>query len=185
MSVPAVLIRISTGEIIKHDNLPVSDPSTQTVVGLDPDLKWLIKHEPFGSPQYDSRVYSLVKTETVTEEEHPDYPLYDRYLITYQTERRAVEEIQQAIINAERVQFSQNVDYMDKLSMLGLTVLFRQLDGLQLTNTEKQIRDRIVRNGVKIFQNHQRRKQLEQEAGQVQPVDIDGGWAVPDVDEPV
>ena len=38
MSVPAVLIRLSTGEIIKHDVLPVADPVNQEVQGLDPDL---------------------------------------------------------------------------------------------------------------------------------------------------
>lgn len=185
MTVPAVLIKLSTGEIIKHALLPVADPATQQVQGLDPDLKWLIKHEPFGAPQYDSRVYVLERTEEVTEEQHPDYPLYDRYLITYNTVRRPVDEIQQAIINQEREQLIKHIDYIDKLSILGLTVLFRQLDGLQLTATEQQIRDRIVRNGVKIFQNHQRRKQLEAEAEQVQPLDLDSNWAAPDPDEPV
>lgn len=185
MSVPAVLIRISTGEIIKHDVLPVADPATQEVQGLNPDLKWLIKHEPFAPPQYDSRVYQLQTTEAVTEEEHPDYPLYDRYLITYQTIRRPVDEIQQAIINAERVEFGRHVDYLEKLAILGISILSRRIEGLQLSQTEQNIMNRIERNGNKIWQNHQRRKQLEAEAEQVQPVDIDAGWATPDDDEPV
>lgn len=185
MSVPGVLIRISTGEIIKHDVLPVADPATQEVQGLDPDLKWLVKHEPFGQPQYDARVYSLQKTEAVTEEQHPDYPLYDRYLITYDTVRRAVSEIEQAIINKERNEFSRHIDYLEKLAILGISILSRRIEGLQLTATEQNIMSRIERNGLKIWQNHQRRKQLQAEAEQVQPVDIDDGWAEPDADEPV
>ena len=185
MTVPAVLIRVSTGEIIKHAPLPVADPVNETVPGLDPDLKWLVKHEPFAAPLYDSRVYILERTEAVTDEPHPDYPLYSRYLITYNTVRRPVEQVQQAIINKEREELQRHIDYIDKLAILGLTVLFRQLDGLQLTAVEREIRDRVVRNGVKIFQNHQRRRQLEAEAEQVQPLDIDDGWTAPDADEPV
>ena len=183
MSVPSVLIRISTGEIIKHDILPV-DPSIP-VPGLDPDLKWLIKYEPFASPQYDARIFNLERTEEVTTTAHPDWPLYDQYLITYATLRRPVEEIELEIVNKERVELQRHIDYADKLSILGLAVIFRQLDGLQLTPVEQQIRDRIVRNGLKIYRNYLRRRQLEQEAATIQTPDIDAGWEAPDDDPPV
>lgn len=183
MSVPAVLIRISTGEIIKHDVLPV-DPSIP-VPGLDPDLKWLIKYEPYASPQYDARIFNLQRTEEVTEVTHPEYPLYDQYLITYNTERRPVDEIELEIVNKERVELQRHVDYTDKLSILGLAVIFRQLDGLQLMPVEQQIRDRIVRDGLKIYRNYLRRKQLVAEAATIQTPDIDAGWEAPDDDPPV
>jgi hypothetical protein len=184
MTVPATLIRLSTGEVLQRGTLPVADP-TQPVPGLDPDLKWLIDYIPYGTPLYDSRVYQLQTTEEVTTTPHPDYPIYDQYLITYDTVRRTVDEITSAVINKEREELTHHVDYLEKLAMLGLTILFREIDGLTLTPVEESIKDRIIRNGIKIFQNHQRRKQLEQEASQLDPMDIDAGWATPDADDPV
>jgi hypothetical protein len=40
-------------------------------------------------------------------------------------------------------------------------------------------------NALKIFQNYQRRQQLENEAEQLQPLDIDAGWATPAPNDPV
>jgi hypothetical protein len=77
------------------------------------------------------------------------------------------------------------VDYLDKLAILGLAVIFREVEGMQLNATETALKQRITRNATKIFLNHQRRKQLETEADQLQDLDIDAGWATPDEDEPV
>jgi hypothetical protein len=183
MSVPATLIKISTGEVLKRQLLP-GNPN-EPIPGLDPDLEWLIDYEPFGPPLYDSRVYTLQTTMDAMAEAHPEYPLYNQYLITYDTIRRAVEEVKEHVINRERTELGRHVDYVQKLTVLGLAIIFRQLDGLQLTPTEQAIRNRIMRNAQKLFTNHQRRRQLEQEAEQLQPLDIDAGWADPDEDEPV
>ncbi len=183
MTVPATLIRISTSEILVRGLLPVAP--TEPVPGLDPDLQWLIDYEPFAPPLYDSRVFLLQTTMDITALDHPDYPLYKQYRITYATERRAVDEIKEHIVNKERVELERHIDYMNKLAILGLTVVFRNLAGLQLTQAEQAVRARVIRNGQKIFANHKRRTQLEAEAGQLQPLDIDAGWSVPDEDEPV
>ena len=108
MSLPAVLIRISTGEIIKHDLYPRED--MELVVGLDPDLKWLLKYTPFTQPDYDSRIYKLIRTEEITEIAHPDYPHLDQYKITFGTEKRPDEDIILAIENAETEANEQLVD---------------------------------------------------------------------------
>lgn len=183
MTVPATLIRISTGEVLTRKLLP-GDPS-QPIPGLDPDLKWLIDYEPFAPPLYDGRVYSLQTTLDATSEEHPTYPLYDQYKITYTTVRRAVEDIKEEIINAERTEFGKHVDYMDKLSLMGLAIIFRELGGLQLTPLEQAVRTRIINNATKVYKNYQRRQQLELEAEQLQPLDIDAGWEAPDPNVPV
>ena len=183
MTVPATLIRIATGEVLIRGLLPVAP--TEPVPGLDPELQWLIDYEPFAPPLYDSRVFLLQTTLDITADNHPDYPLYKQYRITYATVRRAVDEIKEHIVNAERNQLPRHVDYIDKLCLLGLAILFREVQGLTLNPTEQALRTRIIRNAQKIFANHRRRRQLENEAGQLQPLDIDAGWSTPDEDEPV
>ena len=100
MTVPATLIRIATGEVLIRGLLPVAP--TEPVPGLDPDLQWLIDYEPFAPPLYDSRVFLLQTTMDITVLDHPTYPLYKQYRITYATVRRAVNEIKEHIVNAER-----------------------------------------------------------------------------------
>ena len=183
MTVPATLIRISTQQVLVRGLLPTS-PENE-VQGLDPDLEWLIDYEPFAPPLYDGRVFMLQTTLDITSEAHPDWPLYNQYKITYSTARRAVDDIKSHIVNAEREQVRRHVDYLDKLAILGLAVIFREVEGMQLNATETALKQRILRNATKIFTNHQRRKQLETEADQLQDLDIDAGWATPDEDEPV
>jgi hypothetical protein len=183
MTVPATLIRTSTGEVLTRGLLPV-DPSIP-VPGLDPDLEWLIDYEEFAPPLYDGRVYALQTTMDATATPHPDWPLYNQYAITYDTVRRAVDDIKEEIINAERNEFGRHIDFAPKLAILGLAVAFRQMDGLQLSPIEQKVYDRVMANALKIFQNYQRRQQLENEAEQLQPLDIDAGWATPAPNDPV
>ena len=56
MSLPSVLIRISTGEVIKHSNYPVADMSEAQ--GLDSDFKWLIKRKIEGKRRNGLSYYS-------------------------------------------------------------------------------------------------------------------------------
>ncbi len=183
MTVPATLIRIATGEVLIRGLLPVAP--TEPVPGLDPDLQWLIDYEPFAPPLYDSRVFLLQTTMDITVLDHPTYPLYKQYRITYATVRRAVNEIKEHIVNAERNEVLRHVEYVDKMCILGLAILFREVQGLTLNQTEQALRTRIIRNAQKIFANHQRRRQLETEAERLHPLDIDAGWSTPDSDGPV
>lgn len=183
MTVPATLIRISTGEVLTRGPLP-GNPE-EPIPGLDPDLEWLIDYEPFAPPLYDGRVYALQTIMDAAATPHPTYSLYNQYEITYTTVRRAVADIKEEIINAERTQFSRHVDYADKLALLGMAIIFRELGGLQLTPLEQAVRTRIIQGGLKIYKNYLRRKQLETEAEQNQPLDIDAGWEPVDPNEPV
>ena len=176
MSVSAVLIRISTGEVIKHANYPKAEITP--VDGLDPDLRWLIKHTPFEQPDYDSRVFKLIRTEDITNEPHPVYPLLEMYKITFATEKRTDEEIQSSIENVESDATNNIVTYdkLNKLLLLGLAVLFRNVDGQTLNPKEQVIKDRVVAVGTKVWKNDaELRLKIQQLANGEEP-NIDDGW---------
>jgi hypothetical protein len=105
MSVPAVLIRKSTKQIIKEAVYPNADISP--VVGLDPDYEWLVKHVPFAEPDYDSRLYIM---QTVLPDmaaldsfiNHPSYAGVREYRITYNPQKRTDADIIRSIENAEK-----------------------------------------------------------------------------------
>src|SRR5690606_22614411 len=171
-----VLIRKSTGEILKHAPYPRED--MQPVTGLDPDLEWLIKHEPFVAPDYDSRIYELIITEEITQEPHPEHPELNQYKRTYSTQRRTDEDIILQIENAETEANEQRVGYKNrtKLVMLALGVLIRRLDNLQTTNKEKAILDMALANAVDIWKNDDEVRAKKQQLAQGLEPEIDAGW---------
>lgn len=76
----AVLIRISTQEIIKKTNYP--SLTIAPIASLDPDLKWLLVYN-LPIPNYDQSIEKMVRFEQITETPHPDYPTIERYEIGY------------------------------------------------------------------------------------------------------
>jgi hypothetical protein len=105
MSVPAVLVRKSTKQIIKEALYPNADMSP--VQGLDPDYEWLVKHVPFAEPDYDSRLYIMqmvLPDMTALDSfiEHPSYAGIREYRITYNPNKRPDAEIILSIENAEK-----------------------------------------------------------------------------------
>ncbi len=75
----AVLIRISTQEILKKGKYPRHDMGE--IVGLEEDTKWLLEYIPT-PPTYDPLIEKIVTTNEITERHHPDYPI-DRYERVY------------------------------------------------------------------------------------------------------
>lgn len=150
MSVPAVLVRKSTKQIIKEDVYPRAD--MQPVQGLDPDYEWLVKHVPFAEPPYDPRIYimatnlpDLASLELF--EEHPNYPGLREYRITYSPERRPDADIIRSIENAEKeannLVFSEAV-HKDKMAFM-LNSVHKDAKSLELTIEEQ---DQIDRKSV-------------------------------------
>jgi len=88
----AVLIRISTQEIIKKADYPKNEIAP--IVGLDPDLKWLLVNE-ITKPSYDPFTEKLVRVEEITVEAHPVYTDFDQYKIYWNTVALNVQELQQ------------------------------------------------------------------------------------------
>ena len=100
MSLPAVLIRKSTGEIIKRGLYPREDMAL--IDGLDPDLEWLLVYIPYEAPDYDPRVFVLTTTESITTQPHPDYIHLNQFLVTYNTVKRDIESIESSIVEEFR-----------------------------------------------------------------------------------
>lgn len=176
MGTPAVLIRKSTGEIIKHADYPRVD--MELIVGLDPDLEWLLKYTPFVEPDYDSRIYILRRIEEVTTTPHPEYPHLNQYKIIFATVKRAVDEITLAIENAENDANNGVFPHTRQLKMivLGLGVLFRKVEGMALTAKETVVREKVLALATKVWKNDQvlRDKVAELSAG-LEP-NFDEGW---------
>lgn len=176
MGTPAVLIRKSTGEIIKHADYPRLDMAP--VEGLDPDLEWLIKVTPYVQPDYDSRIFVLNQTEEVTQTPHPDYPHLNQYRITFSTSKRATEEIAISVENAEREANESVFPYTKQLKILtlGLGVLFRKVGGMTLNAKEIAVKDKVLALAVKIWKNDQAlRDKIAELAAGTEP-NIDEGW---------
>ena len=99
--IKAVLIRISTQEIIKKADYPKNEVAP--IVGLDPDLKWLIVNNVV-QPSYDPFTERLVRVEEITVEPHPIYTNFDQYKIYWNVV---------ALTQAEQDAYQQQVDDAD------------------------------------------------------------------------
>jgi len=176
MSLPAVLIRKSTGEILKHAPYPNVDMTP--VQGLDPDLEWKLKHTPFPSPAYDSRIFELEQIEAVTEEAHPEYPDLKMYKKAFKTNKRSNEDINRSIDNAEEAANRDLVSYRtdDKLFMLSIGILARINAGIQPNAKEQAILDQVMAFDVKVWKNdEEKNRKKDQVLAGLEP-DIDAGW---------
>jgi len=181
MSVPAVLVRKSTKQIIKEDVYPRAD--MQPVQGLDPDYEWLVKHVPFAEPPYDPRIYimatnlpDLASLELF--EEHPNYAGLREYKITYSPERRPNEEIIRSIENAEKeannVVFSEAV-HKDELAFM-INAVHKDAKGYDLSVSEQDVIDKMAIVTVNLAKNldTKENKIAQVEAGLVPNIDL--GW---------
>ena len=176
MSLPAVLIRKSTGEILKHAPYPNVDMTP--VQGLDPDLEWKLKHTPFPTPAYDSRIFELEQIEEVTEEAHPEYADLKMYKKTFKTNKRSNEDINRSIDNAEEAANRDLVSYRtdDKLFMLSIGILARINAGIQPNAKEQAILDQVMAFDVKVWKNDEEKNRKKDQVAQGLEPDIDAGW---------
>lgn len=176
MSKPSVLIRKSTGEILKHAPYPKEDMSE--VQGLDPDLEWLVKTEPFASPDYDSRIFVLDVTEAVTAEPHPEHTHLNQFKRTYGTTKRPNADIDLAIENAEESANNELTNYRnnEKLFMLSMGILVRKNEGVEPSAKEQAILDQVKAFDVKIWKNDAEKKIKKDQVINGQEPDIDSGW---------
>ena len=176
MSKPAVLIRKSTGEILKHAPYPNVDITP--VIGLDPDLEWLLKHEPFASPDYDSRIFELEIDEAITTDPHPEHPELKTYKKTFKTNKRADEDIKRQIENAEEAANRELVSYRtdDKLFMLGIGILARINAGVQPSPKEQAVLDTVMQYDVPIWKNDAEKDKKKKQVDDGLEPNIDEGW---------
>jgi hypothetical protein len=180
----AVLIRKSTGEIIKRDQYPRID--FEPVVGLDPDLEWLLIFQPYDEPAYDSRLFILSqdvpnfdpRIGTVTFAPHPDHPAINQYPVTFSLDKRPLNDITLSIQQAEQLA---NVSVMPadeqlKSTILALATIIKKQDGLTLNPDEKATIDNLMSIAESFWKNAatSQSKIADVIAGN-QP-DIDSSW---------
>lgn len=171
----AVLVRISTGEIINNNAyIDASEPRTGLV-----DLKYYVYYEPTAVPDYDPRYFILNTVKTMQEGvPHPDFPDYDQYLISYTTTKRDIEEIKIQVENAENEANNHVVPLEKQIKVLfkGVNVLFRNLEGSTLTKKEKRTKKRVNKIAQSLLKNEAKKeaKIADIEAG-LEP-DLDDGW---------
>lgn len=163
-----VLVRLSTQEVLKRN---VPQEFVDSVTGLDPDLAYLPMIEQT-RPEVDDAFYYLERVEQIVESE---------YRITWNTVKKPTEELEQIIDNIERMEAQRHISQEDllKITVLGLTVLFRALDGLQLNAKEQALAQKIVQIGTRIWQNDQYVAQVKAAIRAGQEPDITTGWAAP------
>lgn len=181
MSVPAVLVRKSTKQIIKEALYPNADMSP--VIGLDPDYEWLVKHVPFAEPDYDPRLYVMVRVLPDLEfledfAQHPQYPGIREYKITFNPVKRSNEEIIISIRNAEKeandLVFSEAV-HKDEYAFM-LNSVHKDGKGLALNETEQGHIDKLSLVTVKLAKNKDTAEIKIAQVEADQEPNIDEGW---------
>ncbi len=88
--VKAVLIRVSTQEIIKKANYPSIE--IVPIESLDSDLEWLIINR-LEQPTYDQATEKIVRFEEITTDPHPIYTELNQYRIGYNIVTLTSEEL--------------------------------------------------------------------------------------------
>ena len=189
MSLPAIFIRKSTGDILLPNGVyPNVDMSP--VQGLEnSDYQWLLKHTPLESPVFDSRIWVLVnvlpKLKVMATEgtldtlpPHPDYPDVKAYQLTYETEKRPEEDIIKSIGDACESANRELLTYRTTESMLISTagILSRVQSGVQPSVTDQEILHRLMEFDVKIRKNEDTKQLKIQQVEQGQEPEIDEGW---------
>ena len=181
MSVPAVLIKKSTKEIIKHALYPRAD--MQPVEGLDPDYEWLVKHIPFAEPDYDSRIYIM---ETQLPDlaflndfiEHPSYPGIREYRITYNPVKRTNDLIVISIENAEReanASIWSEATHKDE-TLFMINSVRKEASGATLNTEEQSPVDKLSVINVKLAKNRDTATIMINQVNNGQEPNIDEGW---------
>jgi hypothetical protein len=161
-----VIYRVSDGAIIARNKVHFSLDETQQPT----DGTLYLKMDTDAVPDYDSRIYDLVKTE-----EKIDLV----WKTTWATPKRPITDIKTAVTNRENIELYRHVrEYeREKLEILGLAVLFQLQAGAQLTARQTVIRNRVLSAATKLFQNDTRASELFTAIDANQVPDIDAGWA--------
>jgi len=177
MSLPSVLIRKSSGELLMRAPYPRSDMGP--IEGLDPDLEWCVVRTPFPAPAYDPRYYALVTTEQRGAVADAEFAHLHPWLITFATNKRQTSEITTHVENKEREQLDVVFKLTEQVKLLTLAqgILFRRVQGLTLTTKEQAIADRCQSIALKVWQNHDRAAEIKTQVTAGQEPDLEAGWA--------
>ena len=168
-------ILFDNGIEIKRARYPRKDMGV--VSGLRAGLEWklIITTPPVA---YDSRIYTAVKVEENTNEYHDTHTHLKVYKVSYDIQPKSDAAIIAAINRAERNANESIVDEQErfKILTLGLGILIRKANGINISAKEVAILDRILAKAVSIWQNDSILKAKIQNIIDGIPEDIDSGW---------
>ena len=183
MLISLIVARISTGQILNR-NYQIDD-NNLPVQGMEPDLIALVPYIPYPIPDYDSRYYTLIINEpdaaTIQANQFPSHPIYTnmpQFLITYDTERRANDEIFISVDNAMK---NANISVMppeQQLECISLSqaALIKRVEGMTITSAEQESINNLIEKCVKLRHNFDYAVQLKLLIEQGGTPDIDTGW---------
>lgn len=151
--------------------------TSPNVVGLDPDLEYLVKRTPYPIPDYDPRLSNLVTTQNMGDND-TDYPTLKTWVTEYSLQERSIDEKKVSVDESENdanyAVFPTNKHL--KYIALALAIIDRKASGLTISNKEQEILDKLQAKAQRIWNNHviANSKKIEIEAGN--PIDLDSDW---------
>lgn len=169
------VLQVSTGNIIKRNQRwPIADGTP--IPGLDPDFVYL-RQVDTAQPNYDSRLYQLVKDETID---------VDNNTITssWSTISRDLAERIIAAENKEVEELSKHIVPEKEMveTRLMVTAILNYIEGLQLPPKVQDAADRYQAKGTKLWKNRDRVKAIIAELEADGDPDLDSGWEEPDAE---
>ncbi len=164
-----VLHRLSNDQILARSVVYPAAIDDAPIVGLDPDLEYLAMDRDV-QPDYDPRVFTLSTSEAKNG---------TLWHITYNTTKKAVDQIKIAVTNVERAKLTDQVptEEMNKLVILTLGILASKQDSLQLTVEQQAVLDRMNVAASKVWQNDANSAKLFADIDANKVPDLDSGWA--------
>lgn len=125
-----MLLKLSTGEILKRNTLYPNVDESAPIEGLDPDLKYApIDETPL--PEIDEEFYFRERTEGFDEPS-------GLYQVVEVAAKRPTEEIKQLARNVRAIKAQEHIDPQEAIDRLSrvVFVLIRRVKGLELTERE-------------------------------------------------
>jgi hypothetical protein len=167
----AVLYDIEKGQPISYTNEvdPLVLPER-----VNPDYKYFVSYEPFVKPNYDQRYYDYKMIETPTDTIHPEYYLYNKWLIEHVLIKRSNDDIFLSIDNARKIANASLIDF--DLQAMAFAIIIKKQNNETLTDEEEQILIDWVIIGNKLLQNKQNELNKKAQVIDGQEPDIDTEW---------
>lgn len=175
-----VKVNKQTREILQRGEYPRFDGAP--IVGLDPDIEWLIVYEPYPQSQYDydPRYYSILTTEdaSVSLGDHPNYPGVGQFKVTYSLIKNSTVEILNSLEAAEN---NANVTVMPttkqlKHIVIALNAIRKVAQGINLQSYETTVLTRVNEYANKIATNYSLKAQKESAINSGLEPDLDSDW---------
>lgn len=174
------VIRQSTGEIIsRNQTWPRSDGGE--IQGLDPDYVYLLdvrflspSHPQYvAQPNYDSRLYYLMATET------PNIP-NNILNLQWSAVKRDVDEQIESALNKEAEIVNSLIDVSREVieTRLAVSAILTQLSGQNLPQKVQEFVTNYRNKGVKIWNNRQRLNEILADINASNEPNLDAGWDV-------